>query len=65
LKNLKISQGLKKTPLRKVRKKPYYDGHFRHLKCKRKQGSRLIGDTFPLHFLLAIKLSCVILTGSQ
>jgi hypothetical protein len=27
------------------------------------QGSRLIGDIFPLHFLLAIKLSCVILNS--
>jgi hypothetical protein len=29
------------------------------------QGSRLIRDTFPLHFLLAIKLYCVILTCCQ
>jgi hypothetical protein len=31
----------------------------------RNQGSRLIKDTFPLHFLLAIKLARVILTRFQ
>jgi hypothetical protein len=60
-----------KTPVIKVRKKPFSDSHFRLLTlqmqvCNQNQGSIFIGaDTFPSHFFLAIKLSRLILTRSQ
>ena len=57
-----------KTPLREIRKKPCSRRSLRTLQMQvrnRIQGSRPIRDTFPLHFLLPIKLSRVILTRSQ